>query len=114
MIVASHGFKLERCGASLGNSSRDGGDEGGGNAVDAAVAAGLTLGVGMGSTRELVAMLSDSHTTSEIVGIDGREAAPATAHRDMYLKTARRIHLCLRVGRLPLLFLAPSLRMNWP
>ena len=74
-------------GASLGNSSRDGGDEGGGNAVDAAVAAGLTLGVGwvqLGNCGGCFLLIRTPR--GEIVGIDGREAAPATAHQDMYLK----------------------------
>ena len=75
-------------GASLGNSSRDGGDEGGGNAVDAAVAAGLTLGVvdGFNSGIGGGCFLLIRTPRGEIVGIDGREAAPATAHQDMYLK----------------------------
>jgi len=60
----------------------------GGNAVDAAVAAGLTLGVvdGFNSGIGGGCFLIIRTPRGEIVGIDGREAAPATAHQDMYLK----------------------------
>ncbi|HBF03346.1 MAG TPA: gamma-glutamyltransferase [Verrucomicrobiales bacterium] len=60
----------------------------GGNAVDAAVAAGLTLGVvdGFNSGIGGGCFLLIRTPRGEIVGIDGREAAPATAHQDMYLK----------------------------
>lgn len=59
----------------------------GGNAVDGAVAAGLTLGVvdghnsGIGGGCFLVIRAADGAITA----IDGREMAPAAAHRDMYL-----------------------------
>ncbi len=59
----------------------------GGNAVDAAVAAGLTLGVvdghnsGIGGGCFLVIRAADGTLTA----IDGREMAPSKAHRDMYL-----------------------------
>ncbi|SKA77031.1 gamma-glutamyltranspeptidase / glutathione hydrolase [Prosthecobacter debontii] len=59
----------------------------GGNAVDAAVAAALTLGVvdghnsGIGGGCFLVIRAADGSLTA----IDGRETAPAKAHRDMYL-----------------------------
>ncbi len=61
--------------------------EKGGNAVDAAVAAGLTLGIvdghnsGIGGGCFLVIRAADG----AISAIDGREMAPAKAHRDMYL-----------------------------
>jgi gamma-glutamyltranspeptidase/glutathione hydrolase len=57
----------------------------GGNAVDAAVAAGLTLGVvdghnsGIGGGCFFVIRAADGSITC----IDGRETAPARAHRDM-------------------------------
>ncbi len=60
----------------------------GGNAVDAAVAAALTLGVvdgfnsGIGGGCFLVIRLADG----SLATIDGRETAPAAAHRDMYLR----------------------------
>ena len=63
----------------------------GGNAVDAAVAAGLTLGVvdnfnsGIGGGCFILIRKSDG----EILAIDGRETAPASAHRDMFLKNGK-------------------------
>lgn len=59
----------------------------GGNAVDAAIAAGLTLSVvdgfnsGIGGGCFILIRTADG----EIIAIDGREIAPAAAHRDMYL-----------------------------
>ncbi len=61
--------------------------EKGGNAIDAAIAAGLTLGVvdghnsGIGGGCFFVIHAADGTVTC----IDGREMAPAKAHRDMYL-----------------------------
>ena len=60
----------------------------GGNAVDAAVAAALTLGVvdahnsGIGGGGLMLIHLSDG----TIAAIDGRETAPMKAHRDMYIR----------------------------
>lgn len=60
----------------------------GGNAVDAAVAAALTLGVvdshnsGIGGGLFAVVHWSDGR----VEAIDGREMAPAGAHRDMYVR----------------------------
>jgi gamma-glutamyltranspeptidase/glutathione hydrolase len=62
--------------------------EGGGNAVDAAVAAALTLGVvdnhnsGLGGGCFVLLRLADGR----LLAIDGREMAPAAATRDMYLR----------------------------
>lgn len=59
----------------------------GGNAIDAAIAAGLTLGVvdghnsGIGGGCFFVIRAADGTVTC----IDGREMAPAAAHRDLYL-----------------------------
>ncbi len=59
----------------------------GGNAVDAAVATGLTLGVvdghnsGIGGGCFFVIRAADGTVTC----IDGREMAPSKAHRDMYI-----------------------------
>lgn len=59
----------------------------GGNAIDAAVAAGLTLGVvdgensGVGGGCFILIHRADG----EIFAIDGREMAPGAAHPDMYL-----------------------------
>lgn len=61
--------------------------EKGGNAVDAAVAAGLTLGVvdghnsGIGGGCFILVRAADGTVTA----LDGREMAPAKAHRDMYV-----------------------------
>jgi gamma-glutamyltranspeptidase/glutathione hydrolase len=61
--------------------------EKGGNAIDAAIAAGLTLGVvdghnsGIGGGCFLVIRAADGTLTC----IDGRETAPSKAHRDMYV-----------------------------
>lgn len=59
----------------------------GGNAIDAAIAAALTLGVvdghnsGIGGGCFIVIHSADGRITA----IDGRETAPAKAHRDMYI-----------------------------
>lgn len=59
----------------------------GGNAIDAAVAAALTLGVvdgsnsGIGGGCLMLVRLADGR----VFAIDGRETAPAAAHPDMYL-----------------------------
>lgn len=63
----------------------------GGNAIDAAVAAALTLGVvdcqnsGIGGGCFILIRLADG----TLVAIDGRETAPAAATRDMYLRDGR-------------------------
>jgi gamma-glutamyltranspeptidase/glutathione hydrolase len=63
----------------------------GGNAVDAIVAAGLTLGVvdahnsGIGGGCFILARLSNG----TMVALDGRETAPQAAHRDMFLRQGR-------------------------
>ena len=63
----------------------------GGNAIDAAVAAGLTLGVvngynsGIGGGCFIVARLADGR----VITINGRETAPAKAHRDLYLREGK-------------------------
>ena len=63
----------------------------GGNAVDAAVAAALTLGVvdgrnsGIGGGCFILIRLADG----KLVAIDGRETAPAAATRDMYLRNGK-------------------------
>jgi gamma-glutamyltranspeptidase/glutathione hydrolase len=63
----------------------------GGNAIDAAVAAALTLGVvdshnsGIGSGNFALLRYADGR----VVAIDGREMAPQAAHRDMYLRDGK-------------------------
>ena len=65
--------------------------ERGGNAIDAAVAAALTLGVvdshnsGIGGGNFAVVHYADGR----LEAIDGREMAPAAAHRDMYLRDGK-------------------------
>src|SRR4029077_12309194 len=63
----------------------------GGNAIDAAIAAGLTLGVvdthnsGIGGGCFLLIRRADGSLTA----IDGRERAPAAATRDMFLRAGK-------------------------
>jgi gamma-glutamyltranspeptidase/glutathione hydrolase len=63
----------------------------GGNAIDAAVAAALTLGVvdnhnsGIGGGCFILARLADGR----LVAIDGRETAPAAATRDMFVRDGK-------------------------
>lgn len=63
----------------------------GGNAIDAAVAVALTLGVvdghnsGIGGGCFAVVHYADGH----IEALDGREMAPAAARRDMYLRDGK-------------------------
>ena len=63
----------------------------GGNAVDAAIAVGLTLGVvdarnsGLGGGCFILIRRADG----KLVAIDGREKAPAKATRDMYLRNGQ-------------------------
>jgi gamma-glutamyltranspeptidase/glutathione hydrolase len=63
----------------------------GGNAVDAAVAVGLTLGVvdgknsGLGGGCFILIRRADG----QLIAIDGRETAPANATRDMYLRDGK-------------------------
>lgn len=63
----------------------------GGNAVDAAIAAAVTLGVvdghnsGLGGGTLLLIRAADG----SFHALDGRETAPARAHRDMYVRDGR-------------------------
>ncbi|MCI0357448.1 MAG: gamma-glutamyltransferase [Planctomycetaceae bacterium] len=63
----------------------------GGNAVDAAIAVGLTLGAvdsknsGLGGGCFILIRRADG----KLIAIDGREAAPAKATRDMYLREGK-------------------------
>ena len=74
----------------------------GGNAVDAAVAAGLTLGVvdghnsGIGGGCFLVIRAADGTITC----IDGREMAPSKASRDMYVIHGKLDHEASKTGAL--------------
>jgi gamma-glutamyltranspeptidase/glutathione hydrolase len=75
---------------------------GGGNAIDAAVAAGLTLGVvdghnsGIGGGCFILIRLADGR----LVCLDGRETAPAAATRDMFLRGGRPVSALSRTGPL--------------
>src|SRR5438128_11946214 len=63
----------------------------GGNAIDAAIAVGLTLGVvdahnsGLGGGCFILIRRADG----KLIAIDGRETAPARATRDMYIKDGK-------------------------
>ena len=74
----------------------------GGNAVDAAVAAGLTLGVvdghnsGIGGGCFMLMRLADGR----LICLDGRETAPAAATRDMFLRDGKAVDALSRTGPL--------------
>ena len=63
----------------------------GGNAIDAAVAVGLTLGVVDGHNSGLGGgcFLLIRRANGEFIAIDGREMAPAAATRDMFLRNGQ-------------------------
>ena len=75
---------------------------GGGNAIDAAIAAAFTLGVvdghnsGRGGGCFILVRLADGR----IFAIDGREMAPAAAHRDMFLADGKANPELSRTGAL--------------
>lgn len=76
--------------------------KGGGNAVDAAVAAALMLGVvdsqnsGIGGGCFILVRLADGRN----IAIDGREMAPALARRDMYLRDGKPVAALSQTGAL--------------
>lgn len=74
----------------------------GGNAVDAAVAVGLTLGVvdGFNSGIGGGCFILIHTPRGECVAIDGREAAPMAAHRDMYLRDGEAVPALSQKGPL--------------
>lgn len=63
----------------------------GGNAIDAAVAAGLTLGVVDGHNSGIGGgcFLLIRRASGELIAIDGRETAPAAASRDMFIREGK-------------------------
>lgn len=65
----------------------------GGNAIDAAVAIGLTLGVvdGYNSTIGGGCFILIRLASGEVVAIDGRETAPSAATRSMYLRDGKAV-----------------------
>lgn len=80
----------------------------GGNAIDAAIAVGLTLGVvdahnsGLGGGCFILIRRADG----KLIAIDGRETAPAKATRDMYLRSGKPDPNLSQVG--PLAAATPS------
>jgi gamma-glutamyltranspeptidase/glutathione hydrolase len=82
MVASVHPLATEAGVAALKN---------GGNAIDAAIAVGLTLGVvdahnsGLGGGCFILIRRADG----KLIAIDGRETAPAKATRDMYLKDGK-------------------------
>jgi gamma-glutamyltranspeptidase/glutathione hydrolase len=76
--------------------------EDGGNAIDAAVAAALTLGVvdshnsGLGGGNFTLVHWADGR----IEALDGREVAPVKAHRDMYLRDGKAVPELSKTGAL--------------
>ncbi len=74
----------------------------GGNAIDAAVAVGLTLGVvdvcnsGIGGGCLMLIHLANG----KLVAIDGRETAPAAATRDMFIRDGRAVPALSQTGAL--------------
>ncbi|MDB6175005.1 MAG: gamma-glutamyltransferase 1 [Chthoniobacteraceae bacterium] len=74
----------------------------GGNAVDAAVAAALTLGVVDGSNSGIGGgCFFLIHTAKgEVIAIDGRETAPLTASRDMFVRNGKPDTRLSQVGAL--------------
>src|SRR6478609_2552803 len=76
--------------------------EQGGNAVDAAVAAALTIGVVDGSNSGIGGgcFLLLRTGAGEVVAIDGRETAPAAATRDMFLRDGKADTRLSQVGAL--------------
>lgn len=74
----------------------------GGNAVDAIIAAGLTLGVvdthnsGLGGGCFLLIRRANG----EVIAIDGRETAPAAATRDMFLRDGKAVAELSETGAL--------------
>lgn len=63
----------------------------GGNAIDAAVAVGLALGVVDGHNSGIGggAFMLIRRANGEFVALDGREMAPASATRDMYIRNGK-------------------------
>lgn len=74
----------------------------GGNAIDAAIAAALTLGVvdsynsGIGGGLFALIRWQDG----QVEAIDGREMAPSLAHRDLYIREGRAVAGLSRTGSL--------------
>ena len=82
----------------------------GGNAVDAAIAGALTLGVvdgfnsGIGGGCLILIRTADG----QITAIDGREMAPGAATKDMFVRDGKPIPHASTPARSPAAFPAPS------
>src|SRR5690242_3650440 len=63
----------------------------GGNAIDAAVAAALTLGIVDGHNSGIGGgcFMLIRRANAEVIAIDGREKAPAAASRDMFVRDGK-------------------------
>ncbi len=74
----------------------------GGNAVDAAVAAALTLGVVDGENSGIGGgcLILIRSANGAITAIDGRETAPAAAHRDMFVRDGKPLLTASQTGPL--------------
>jgi len=74
----------------------------GGNAVDAAIAAGLTLGVVDGHNSGIGGgcFLLIRRASGELIAIDGRETAPAAAHRDLFIREGKAVPELSQTGAL--------------
>jgi gamma-glutamyltranspeptidase / glutathione hydrolase len=73
----------------------------GGNAVDAAVAAALTLGVVDGNNSGIGGgCLILIRSANKLTAIDGREMAPAAAHKDMFLRDGKPMPYASQTGPL--------------
>lgn len=76
--------------------------EQGGNAVDAAVAAGLTLGVvdGFNSGIGGGCFILIRRANGEVIALDGRETAPAAATRDLFIRDGQAVPELSQTGAL--------------
>jgi gamma-glutamyltranspeptidase/glutathione hydrolase len=74
----------------------------GGNAVDAAIAAALTLGVVDGNNSGIGggSLILIRSSGGQLTAIDGRETAPAAAHKDMFLRDGKPILEASQTGPL--------------
>src|SRR3989442_10403211 len=75
----------------LASDAAIGAFEKGGNAIDAAVAAALTLGVVDGHNSGIGGgcFLLIRRANGEVTAIDGRESAPTAATRDMFIRDGK-------------------------
>lgn len=74
----------------------------GGNAIDAAVTAALTLGVVDGNNSGVGGgcLMLIRTSAGELIAIDGRETAPAAAHKDMFVRDGKPLPEASQTGPL--------------